>query len=289
MSQPFLSHGHGATPERLAGAGDNARLQELRAGLEGFELGRFLLANQGLNGAWTSWLLRHPERQGRDAGLSSDGTALTDLEAWLLERCPIILATQERFQIFQQLTQPLLRPGARLASIPCGLLDDLLSLDTSGIDGITITAVDLDPASLTQARTNQRQRQPSACVSYEQRDAWTLDSPGRWDLITSNGLNIYVEDDAHCIALYRSLAASLRPGGQLLISFITPPAEWRPHDAADLEMQRLIFSAVLQPRWQCLRSESLTRAQLAAAGLEPIQVVYDSQRMFPAVQATKRP
>lgn len=295
MSQPFLSHGHGPSPEAggvpsadpsTAPNGD-PRLQEIRAQLESFALGRFLLANRGLNGAWTSWLLLHPERQGEAAGLSSDGTPLGALEAWLLERCPIVLATQERFRTFRQLTQPLLKPGMALASIPCGLLDDLLTLDYSGLDGITITGVDLDPDSLEQAGRNQRHQQPAARVTFEQRDAWSLNAPDRWDLITSNGLNIYVEDDAQCVALYRSLATSLRPGGHLLISFITPPGEWRPHDAADLALQRLILAEVVQARWQCLRSEALTRAQLAAAGLHTLSVVYDSQRMFPAVLARR--
>jgi hypothetical protein len=49
-----------------------------RAALEKFELGRFLLANLGLNGHWTSYVLMHPDR-GRKTEVSSDGTALTEL------------------------------------------------------------------------------------------------------------------------------------------------------------------------------------------------------------------
>ena len=286
MTQPFLSHGSAAPPPGEHAGGD-PRLQQIRAELEAFELGRFLLANRGLNGAWTSWLLLHPERQREAAGLSSDGTPLTALETWLLERCPIVLATQERFRQFRAITQALLRPGMALASIPCGLLDDLLTLDYSGLDGITITGVDLDAASLAGAETNRRRRQPAARVDFEQRDAWALGSRERWDLITSNGLNIYVENDDRCVALYRSLAGALRPGGHLLISWITPPADWRPHALEDLEQQRRLFSEVVGARWQCVRGEALTRAQLAAAGLETLRVVHDSQRMFPALLARR--
>ena len=37
-------------------------------------------------------------------------------------------------------------------------------------------------------------------MACEKRDAWQLGCQGRWDLITSNGLNIYVEDDQLCTA-----------------------------------------------------------------------------------------
>jgi len=257
-----------------------------RAALEKFELGRFLLANLGLNGHWTSYVLLHPDR-GRQTKVSSDGTALTELETWLLNRCPILLATQERFQIFRALTQPLLRPGMKLASLPSGLMDDLLTLDYSQTSGVTLTAIDLDPETLQEAEENYKRWNPPVTVQFETRDAWQLDSSERWDIITSNGLNIYVEDDDRCTDLYRSIAKALKPNGIFLFSFIVPPEQWHPTNSADLIRQRFLFQEVIPVKWSCVRDENKTRDQLDKAGFEVVSMMYDTQGMFPAVVARK--
>lgn len=279
----IISHGHGGQGGEH---GSNAKVEAASKALEGFELGRFLKTNLGLNGFWTSYILLHPDK-GRVTGLSSDGSPMTELESWLLNQCPIILATQERFRIFRNLTQPLLRAGMKLASIPCGLMDDLLTLDYTNLSGVTVSAVDLDSASLAHAKANYSRSGAPVKFESEERDAWKLESRDRWDLVTSNGLNIYVESDQRCVELYRSIATSLRPGGYFILSFITPVETWKVNDATALEQQRFIFRDVLPVKWQCLRSEELTRTQLAEAGFEVLRVEYDSQRMFPAVLARK--
>lgn len=67
--------------------------------LSQFELGRFLLKNQGLNGYWTSYIILHGPKQ----------TTLCELENWLLNKSPVIKATQERFRIFQTAIQSRLK------------------------------------------------------------------------------------------------------------------------------------------------------------------------------------
>jgi len=136
----ILSHGHSITSMAGETLSDVARL---RAELSEFELGRYLLNNLGLNGQWTSYVLLYPER-GSQTRLSSDGSPLGDLETWLLERCPILLATQQRFCLMRGLTQPLLRSGMQLASLPSGLMDDLLTLDYAASHDVSLTAIDLD-------------------------------------------------------------------------------------------------------------------------------------------------
>ena len=283
----IISHGN-QQPESLSEASADANVQMLRDQLEQFELGRFLKANLGLNGFWTSYVLLHPQN-GQRSRLSSDGTPLCPLESWLLEKCPILLATQERFEIFRRITQPHIKAGMHLASIPSGLMDDLLSLDYSQTENVHLTAVDLDQESLDHARVRYERFAPPVAAAFEQRDAWNLESPMRWDLITSNGLNIYVDDNQHCIELYRSIARSLRPNGLFVCSFITPVQQWQPFDPADLERQRHLFSEVLPVKWQCTRDEAQTRAQLNSAGMNVLSVHYDKQRMFPAVVATPKP
>jgi len=205
----IISHGH---KDLASQSGIDPEIARMRAALAEFELGRFLLQNLGLNGHWTSFILMHPER-GRLTNTSSNGKPRTELEAWLLDRCPILLATQERFRIFRELTQPLLRPGMHLASLPAGLMDDLLTLDYSRTPGVTLSAVDLDPETLREAGNNYRRLKPPVEAVFEQRDAWQLDVEERWDLLTSNGLNIYVQDDERCTDFYRNVARALKPGG----------------------------------------------------------------------------
>jgi SAM-dependent methyltransferase len=280
----ILSHGYS---RELVGVDSNQDTQAAMAALQEFELGRFLIANRGLNGYWTSYVLLHPDR-GRETRLSSDGSPLTELESWILDRCPIFLATQERFRIFRELTQPCIVSGLKAASVPSGLMDDLLTLDYSRASNVTLTAVDLDSASLEKADENHRRIGAPVNFERECRDAWDLGASDRWDLVTSNGLNIYVEDDERCVELYRSVASSLRSGGIFIVSFITPPEAWQPYSAADLEKQRLLFRDVLDVKWQCVRDEEQTRRQLEAAGFEIATIQYDRQRMFPAVVARRR-
>ncbi len=279
----IISHGHHMSSGPAAVDPEVARL---RAALAQFQLGRFLLENLGLNGRWTSYVLMHPQR-GADAHHSSDGLPLTELESWLLNRCPIFLATQERFRIFRDLTQPLVRPGMQLASLPAGWMDDLLTLDYANSPGVTLTAIDLDPETLREAEDNYQRRRPPVEAIFERRDAWQLGSAERWDLLTSNGLNIYVPEDDRCTDFYRSVAQALKPDGIFICSFITPPEQWKPKSAEDLEDQRFLFTEVVPVKWSCVREEGKTRAQLSSAGFEVVSVTYDSQRMFPAVVAKK--
>src|SRR5260363_143293 len=76
---------------------------DLLEALTQFELGRFLLHNQGLNGYWTSVIIR------------------------------------ERFSKLQKQLCSFIKPHACLASIPCGLMDDLLLLDYSDLKDIQLT------------------------------------------------------------------------------------------------------------------------------------------------------
>ena len=68
--------------------------------LSTFSFGRFLIKNRGLNGYWTDVAVMHPE-QGRTTKLNIDGLPFKNLESFLLDKAPIVLATQERFQIFK--------------------------------------------------------------------------------------------------------------------------------------------------------------------------------------------
>ena len=178
--------------------------QALLNQLSEFALGRFLLSNKGLNGYWTSYIILHGPKDDK----------LDGLERWMLHKSPAIIATQERFQIFQLHLQKYLRNGMQIASIPCGLMDDLLGLDHSKIQDVKLVGIDLDTKSIELAEKNA-EKYNIKNVLFINKDAWNLGVFQEYDIITSNGLNIYQPDDKKVIELYKEFYKALKPSGIL--------------------------------------------------------------------------
>ncbi|WP_232220337.1 hypothetical protein [Legionella tunisiensis] len=82
-----------------------------------FDFGRFLLQNQGINGYWTHYMLYHPQI-GRKSGKNNCGQPFTELEAFILDRSPLMLATQERCEIFLQKIRKKFTMGQNLPASP---------------------------------------------------------------------------------------------------------------------------------------------------------------------------
>jgi ubiquinone/menaquinone biosynthesis C-methylase UbiE len=247
-----------------------------------FDLGRFLLERKGLNGYWTSYIiLKGPKLQN-----------LSPLEEWILRKCPAVRATQERFLIFKDYLQKNLKPGSTLCSVPCGLMDDLLSLDYSKTPHVTRIGIDIDQESLDMAQENSKSYELSA--TFVNQDAWRLDFENTFDVLTSNGLNIYEPDEVKVTALYQKFYDALKPGGILITSFLTPPPQlspkspWKNFSPLSTQKQKAIFGDILQVAWQVFRTEAETRKQLEDAGFEIVETLYDSQGMFPTIIGKKR-
>ncbi len=250
--------------------------------LSEFELGRFLLRNKGLNGYWTSYAILH--------GIEKEN--LPALEDWFLRKAPTVKATRERFYIFQKQLQKRLKNGATIASVPCGLMDDLLMLDYTNFKDVSLEGIDLDQESLNLANENAK-KHGIKNVQFKKKDAWSLGVQNKYDLITSNGLNIYEQNEEKLIKLYREFYVSLKPGGVLITSFLTPPpaiskeSTWKNYDIDAAIKQKAIFSDIIQAKWQAFQTEKNTRKQLAKAGFRVLEVIYDSQGMFPTIIAQK--
>lgn len=247
-----------------------------------FELGRFLLANRGLNGYWTAYCILNYKHARID----------NSLEQWLLTKAPGIVATQERFEIFQSLLQNLLSENIHLASLPCGTMDDLLGLDYQNLAHYKLTAIDLDVGSLKLAEENAKSKGIKN-VTFIQRDAWALDVHQEFDVLTSNGLNIYEGNEKRLIELYKQFHQAIKPGGHLIISYINPPKSLdpaspvRPHNEEDFIKQAALFSDVIKSGWQWFQSESSIRNQLEQAGFSIEQIHFDQQRIFPTILAKR--
>lgn len=285
--EPYTSEiCHSEHIQRLQNNGDLAlpldQAVELLHQLSEFELGRFLLQNKGLNGYWTSYLILH--------GLKQDN--LHPLEQWILESAPGVRATRERFFIFQKLLQESLKNDITIASIPCGVMDDLTQLNTQSLQNIHFIGIDYDKQSIELAQSNCESLE-NVSASFHQRDAWDLRINDQFDFITSNGLNIYESDDDRVTDLYRNFYQSLKPNGTLITSFLTPPpgftqqSTWKNVESADVIKQKTIFVDIIGVNWQAFRCEDQTRQQLEDAGFTHVNFLYDSQGMFPTVTAKK--
>ena len=248
-----------------------------------FELGRYLLNNRGINGYWTAyWLIHGPQKKLEHP-----------LEDWLINRAPYFMGSRERFKIFAKQTQQRIKDNMKIASIPCGLMDNLLRLDYSGIKNISIVGIDLDEDSLTLAKENAKLLGNEKIASFIKSSAWNLNKPDEFDIITSNGLNFYEQDDEKVVKLYTEFYKALKPTGILITSFLTPsPAlskasSWKNVNPEDALKQKAIFFDIIDARFSAFRTEAQTRKQLEEAGFHIVEVIYDSQGVFPTIVARK--
>ncbi|MBB5106814.1 methyltransferase domain-containing protein [Streptomyces spectabilis] len=265
----------------------------LLAELQEFEFGRFLLHNEGLNGYWTSYVFQYEP---------GDPTA-NDLERWLLTKS-LMPGIRERFHRFKAHIAPHVTDGAVLASVPCGLMDDLLQQDYTAVapgSGLRLIGADIDAESVESARARAAARGLADVCEFHVRDAWQLGLDGEVDLLTSNGLNMYEPDRARLVELYRNFARALRVGGRLLVSFIpAPPAppwaeggrsgDWDRYGihADDLRQDLAIFGDILQAKYLNFTSEQEIREQLAEAGLTVTGISYSDTGVLPVATAVRR-
>ena len=302
MSETLLSHQispekfdiiFDKTRKRILEKGDQyhvtvSKQLELLDQLSQFDFGRFLLQNQGLNGYWTHYALLHP-KQRRITGKNNQGTPFSDLEKFMLDKGPVFLATQERFEIFLNKNQKSVADDANLACIPSGMMGELLYLNLDAIKNIKLTGIDYDKNTLQDAKSLAGQRNLSKYIELIQKDAWNLNINNAFDLISSNGLNIYEPDDNKVTQLYKQFYAALKPKGKLVTSFLTDSSQWDMSkiNQDDLLLQRIIFADIIQSKWQCYRSFEKTKEQLTEAGFKEIKFINDTAKIFPTVIAVK--
>ncbi len=237
-------------------------------------LGRWLLMHQGLNGFWTA-----------EAILRAGGEGASDISKWIASDAPIFRATCERFKIFQEELQKRLdAEDITFVSVPCGTMEDLLRLDPKDKEAVTFIGVDLDPQAFEWVKKAAAENPGTSFFQkvFCQADAFELPTQAEnADVAVSNGLNFYINDDAEVVRLYKVFAASLKVGGTLITSHLSPPALAKPYDMAALKKQLAIVRDICEMRWQIFRPEELVRAQLTEAGFEVQQVIWDTQNMFP--------
>ncbi|QSH41869.1 class I SAM-dependent methyltransferase [Lentisphaerota bacterium ZTH] len=261
-----------------------------------FEAGRFLIKNNGgFNGFWTHYMLQFPENS-QITNKSSDGSELTELESFIFSKGVITLATQQRYRIFLEENNKCVRENAELACIPGGLLGELLYLDFSKIKNIALYGIDLDEESLKYSIRLAEKMNLAQFTHTMHCDAWELPCKDKFDLVSSNGLNIYESDKARVSALYQAFYNSLKPNGKLVTSYIAYPpgsgelCEWDMSkiDCEALKRGMAIFTSVLGSIWQNFSTRSEMETMLNDIGYKDIKFIYDKAKIFPTVVAYKR-
>ena len=288
-----------AARARIAGA--DARFgsrEQLLDDLDVFsrcEFGRWMLIHGGWNAYWTRYVM--------DYEAPADSAEANPVELFFLTRGSGIVATRERAAIFNEVIDGLMVPGTVAMSVGCGYMDELLRVPSAG-RAAHLVGVDLDPEALTGAEQTAAEHGLAQLCLFAEGDAWELPAArvvdgdqttyqklvaGNVDLLTSNGLNVYVEDDDATTALYRSFRRAMRPGASLVVSAITPPEEWD-FTGVDREESRRLRGLMLicDVMWSHYRSEATTRAELAEAGFEVVDVRWDSRRIYPTFLAIAR-
>ena len=310
----LISHRRRTTPlatvveavrQRIIGEGDKPHVSvneqlALLEELTQLALGRFLLENQGIDGYWTHYVIYIHSEHGRKAGHGDVRQPRSTLEHFLLDRAPTFLASRERLGHFQRVMQDALREKAKqgevvLASLPCGVMADVLTLNFAGVSQFRLVGIDLDADALRCAREFAEQLKLSAWAEFYQEDAWELTQSGAFDALCSNGLNIYEPDDEKVTQLYRNFFRALKPDGLLVTCSLTPPpgvnlrSEWDMTciDESDLLRQRIVLSDIVGVKWECFRSSELSRRQLERAGFSDVRIIPDRAHMFPTITARK--
>jgi SAM-dependent methyltransferase len=291
FADPTLIYVAARARERIRAQGSKphttvAEQLEALEGLLTFELGRFLLQNKGFNGFWTEYVCTWPQR-GADR--------CPPAERELLE-LPGLVATRERHARFQAEIHRRLEEGCVFASIPCGLMDDLLEpASRSSLSSFKLVGIDLDPEALFQARAKALTLGLFHHTEFRHQDAWALQEVDAFDLISSNGLNVYVLEDARVEELYRRFHAALKPGGTLVTSTLTPAPDESAESTWDMSVltpetlrrQLVLLGDVIQGRFTWRRSAERVCAQLRAAGFSRVEVFPERRGMWPTLVAVK--
>jgi SAM-dependent methyltransferase len=276
-----LLHDYGESPEQAD------ELIALLEELAEFPLGRFLIKNQGgLSGYWTYYLIYDYRYH----------TISHPLEKFIVESSPAVLATRERFHHFKAILQKSIRNHMTVCSLPCGVMGELLQLEIDrSFDDVTFVGLDLDESCFPLAQQLAAQFDCQQKLLFRQQDAWQFNERDAFDIITSNGLNIYEADDTKVVQLYRLFFQALKPGGKFIGSHLSLPpqhpqgTEWtldKLDQAAALRAQQ-IFATVLQATWTNFRSQVTTKSQLEQVGFTDVEFVWDKCKMFYTFVATK--
>ena len=89
---------------------------------------------------------------------------------------------------------------------------------------------------------------------------------------------------SQCVMFYANVFAALKPGGVFITSHLVPPAHyrWDRVNRHHWQLQALVWKTLINPLWESfLKPAETVRAQLERVGFVEVQILPDSQGIFP--------
>lgn len=254
------------------------------------EMGKFLVENSGFNGFWTEYMCSYPETKKLGFNLSENID-----ENYIMENFPIAIATQSRYQIFKAEIKKRLKNNISIASLPCGLMNDILSQNFQDCKNFKLHGIDLDQSSIQQAKAISLTKGLTYHCKFTQEDAWEINYKNEYDMFISNGLNIYVDDDNKLIEMYKKIHTSLKNNGELITSTIVPSPDiskdssWKMEkiNPESYKLQKIVHEFFMNFSNNNLRTSNHLCKILEKSGFSNFEVIPDVLGIFVTVIAKK--
>lgn len=213
------------------------------------------------------------------------------LDRRMLEHCTA-RAYGYRFASVRKTIQRLIRDqripaDPIIASIPCGYMRELLTIDY-GTSNPHLIGIDIDRHSLDGARRVAKEVGFSRLDLYL-KDALALGPIQPVDVISGHGLTQYL-DGEEAEELYSQYYGSLRSGGYCITNHMTPPSDWNRSlvSAEEFELQENFFNLILQGLWvPHMCSIPATCERLERVGFDVVEIIKDPWGINPCFVARK--
>lgn len=253
-----------------------------------FELGRFLLLNQGYNGYWTHFCVYQFPRS-FEVRKNCHPLEREILNIWVMD------GWRERFGTFQTLLQNELKEKVSMLSVPCGFMADMLTLDFRDLKEYELVGVDLDPNSLEGAKSLAKEKGIEKHTHFLMKDALDMQLAESFDVVCSHGLNMYLPSEAQVLELYRQFYKSLRASGKLIISYLTPQKfefasserDLRPADPASIRLQKLIFHEIIDLKFYHYVSTEQMIENIKKTGFRDVKIFFNKYKHLNTLVALK--
>ena len=262
-----------------------ARLESRLNELAATPIGRFILVNGGWNGYWTNYLaeigcdlIQNKTKPRKFANETEEYIVTSYIEM-----------RGEHELMLRKIIGPILKPGCAVASIPCGLMSEIL-LATDHFEGIQLYAIDIDKGNFDLIREKYGDRLVGNEFHSLEMDALTLDFNCKFDLITCLGFVMYLNEESFPDFLSR-IHRAIKPGGRLLLSFRAEASEcskFLTFDATRMEAINREFLMCTEMRNTIRPSTSSMLRHFSQAGFVRISIHGGSYYELPFIEAYKQ-